>query len=240
MKEDGPNTRTIVTQFLEWLLIPNNKAIVLPWLSDDEELGDIWEWQMKILLSRIALTFDESAPTDNLTRLHFMQLLLSKETYSTKGISTGVADSIRQSVAKHLLIRKNIYNTIHIYFSEHDEDNMEQIEALIGLLINILKIEYQTPGFSSGEDDMTRKFVMQILTIRSLAKRISSQHYASLLQVIGIDRVLRAVLSVGQEQSLEPTKLIGLLENMISMKASAKLALLPKDMVSDFSNCEMV
>ncbi|KAI8583464.1 hypothetical protein K450DRAFT_223827 [Umbelopsis ramanniana AG] len=231
MKEDGPNTRHVVTQFLEWLLIPHNNAIVLPWLSDDEELGDIWEWQIRLLLSRMTLTFDKSAPVDNLTRLHFMQLLLSKETYSTKGISTEVADSIRQSVAKHLLIRKNIYNTIHTYFSEHDQDEMEQIEALVGLLINILKIEYQTPGFSTGGEDMTRTFVMQILTIRSLAQRISPHHYASVLQVIGIERVLRAILEVGQEQSLEPTKLIGLLENMISMKSSAKLTLSSKDMI---------
>jgi hypothetical protein len=231
MKEDGPNNRHIVTQFLEWLLIPHNDAIVLPWLSDDEELGDTWEWQMRILLSRMTLTFDESAPADNLIRLHFMQLLLSKETYSTKGISTGVADSIRQSVATHLLIRKNIFNTIHVYFSEHDQDEMEQIEALVGLLINILKIEYQTPGFSTGGEDMTRTFVMQILTVRSLAKRLSPQHYASVLKVIGVERVLRAILKVGQEQSLEPTKLIGLLENMISMKSSAKVALSSKDMV---------
>jgi hypothetical protein len=232
MKDDGPDTRHIVTQFLEWLLIPHNKAIAFPWLSDDDELGDIWEWQLKLLISRITLVFDQNSPADNLARLNFMQLLLCKDTYTSKGISSGIADSIRQSIASHLLIRKNIYSTIHTYFSEHGKEQMGQIEAMVRLLVNIIKIQYQTPGFSSGGEDFTKIFVMQILTIRSLAEQISPRHYASLLQVVGIERVLHTILRVGQEQSLEGPKLVGLLENTISIKSNSQLALSPQDMVS--------
>lgn len=196
-------------------------------------MGDIWEWQLKLLSSKITLNFSQGVANDNLVRLKFMETLLRKDTYTSKGHSAEVADSVRFRMASHLLIRKNVFNLIHKYLLEQGLEKLDQIEALVGILINVLDIEFHTPGYtSSREESIMTAFVTQVLTIRLLIDRISEKHYADIVEYAGIGRILQAVLQLGNEIRTEQSNVIGLLENIISLKRRAKSALRYQDNVS--------
>jgi hypothetical protein len=233
MKDDEPESRKLATQVFEWLLIPGNDAIAQRWLWEHGEVGDIWEWQLKLLLSKITLNFSQGVANDNLVRLKFMETLLRKDTYTSKGHSAEVADSVRFRMASHLLIRKNVFSIIHKYLLEQGLEKLDQIEALVGILINVLDTEFHTPGYaSSREESIMTAFVTQVLTIRLLIDRISEKYYADIVEYAGIGRILQAVLQLGNEIRTEQSNVIGLLENIISLKRSTKSVLRHQDNVS--------
>jgi hypothetical protein len=231
MKEDEPESRTTATQVFEWLLLPGNDAIALPWLADDDELGDIWEWQLKLVLSKITLNPLCDTPKDNLVRLKLIEALVCKDTYTSKGLSAAIADSIQQTMASHLLIRMNIYSIIHTYFLDQSHEHTDQIEAVVGIIINIAK-NGDHASVNGSADSITKDFVTRVLTIRLLKDRILENNFTKIIEAVGTGRILQAILKLGGEPQMEETNVIGLLENMISLKRTSKSALRHEDLVS--------
>ncbi|CAM0136747.1 unnamed protein product [Umbelopsis sp. WA50703] len=152
MKDDDLQSFHAATTFIKWLSVPGNNAITLPWLSDDDEIGDVWEWQLKLLMSKITITPYDHTCNDIMARLNLMQMLIDRDTYTSNGLSPQVATNIQSSMATYLLQRKNIYNIIKNIGMEPVLESILQSEKdisfeqthVVGLLENVIELRRST------------------------------------------------------------------------------------------------
>lgn len=232
MNENDLDSLHAATTFIEWLSASDNNVITLPWLSDDDEIGDIWEWQLKLLLSKITITSNSQTSNDIMARLNLMRMLIDRDTYTSNGLSPQIATTIQSSMATHLLQRKNIYSIIHDYFLNQQTKQDDETQLITQILINVMKIDTSTPRSGVDTITATNAFVTKILTIRSLITRISRSSFVDIIKNIGMEPILESILQSEKGKVFEQTHVVGLLENVIELRRSTIVHLQPQEMVS--------
>jgi hypothetical protein len=232
MKDDDLQSFHAATTFIKWLSVPGNNAITLPWLSDDDEIGDVWEWQLKLLMSKITITPYDHTCNDIMARLTLMQMLIDRDTYTSNGLSPQVATNIQSSMATYLLQRKNIYSIIHDYFLNQQTKQDDETQLITQILINVMKIDTSTRRSGIDTTTATNAFVTKVLTIRSLITKISRNSFVDIIKNIGMEPVLESILQSEKDISFEQTHVVGLLENVIELRRSTVVHLQPRELVS--------